>query len=384
MTPQGNRVVPVRTLGPIRDATSYIPTLDGWRAVAILLVLWHHLGKAVYLNGPDHYWIDSQTRLGTIGVPIFFGLSGFLITALLLQEFQSRYRISLKSFYIRRCFRILPPLLVFLIALELLGLVLTRLEFVSSLLFFRNYAAAVSGGLFTFHLWSLSVEEHFYFLWPTILCVLLRRGNPLTPTVLIAVGFGVWEVIDFHFHFLHRLAPMLDTPMRTDLRLAGLIWGCAAGIIFQNVGFRGIAARYLTWPVFGLAFLLLACSQVVALRLATVWGAALIPILIFGTAAHPDWKLSTVLEWRLLRWIGRISYSLYLWQQLFLVPRWDAHPFPLIQSLPFSILLPFACAAASHAWIEQPTIRIGRRLAQRLAIKPAGLRSQTAGTVEAA
>lgn len=293
-----------------RDAASYISTLDGWRAIAILLVLAHHFGTAFY--DQERYWSDSPTRFGVIGVPIFFGLSGFLITALLLKEFQSRRRISLKSFYIRRGFRILPPLVVFVLAIGTLGLFVTRLEFLSSLFFFRNYVPAAKAGLYTYHLWSLSIEEHFYLLWPIALCALLRGGKLLLATVAIALGFGAWAVIDFHFHVLHRIAAVLDSPMRTDLRFSGLIWGCAAGIIFQNAVWRRITSCYLTLPVFGVSLVLLAYSQVVALPLATVWGPSLIPILILGTAIHSNWKLSTILEWPLLRWIGRISYSLFV------------------------------------------------------------------------
>jgi peptidoglycan/LPS O-acetylase OafA/YrhL len=364
-------------------SVSYIPTLDGWRAIAILLVMLSHLGTAFYSQATE-YWSHSPARFGVIGVPIFFGISGFLITALLLKEFQTRHRISLKAFYIRRCFRILPPLFVYVLVVGALGLIATRAELVASFLFFRNYLPDRLADVYTAHLWSLSIEEHFYLLWPITLCALLRLRKLLLPTAAIALILGIWGVIDLHLGLLHRIAPVLDTPTRTDLRLAGLVWGCAAGIIFQNARMRQTAVQYLRLPVFIAAFLLLAGSQVITIHLASIWAPALIPILILGTVIQSKWKLSAILEWPALRWIGRISYSLYLWQQLFLVPKWHGHPFPLVQTLPLSLLLPFACAAASHVWIEQPAIRLGRRLAQRVTIKPLAIVAQTGGTVEAA
>ena len=414
--------------GKMSDPTRYIPTLDGWRAIAILLVLTHHLGTAFY--GRENYWASSPTRFGVIGVPIFFGLSGFLITALLLQEFQSHGRISLAGFYLRRSFRILPPLFVYISAVGLLGLLATRLELVSSFLFFRNYIPDIRAGLYTYHLWSLSVEEHFYLLWPLALCFLLRGrksrnsrktgsadmesrttlktgcalGAPpkglassspdrrraaasfalLLTTGGIALALGLWGSIDFHLHLLNRIAPVLDTPMRTDLRLNSLMWGCCAGIIFQKVALREGAVRLLKLPVFAAALLALVCSQITAIPLSAIWSSVLIPTLILCTATHPSWRVSAALEWPILRWIGRISYSLYLWQQLFLVPKWEAHPLPWAQSLPLSILLPFACAAASHVLIEQPAIRAGRKLARRFLATSGSRFGQVTGAAEAA
>lgn len=365
--------------GP-RNLTAYIPTLDGWRAVAILLVLTHHLGTAFF--GQERYWSSSPTRFGVIGVPIFFGLSGFLITALLLQEFQFERRISLRSFYLRRCFRILPPLFVYLFALLVLGLIATGIELLSSVFFFRNYVPGFSGGLYTLHLWSLSVEEHFYVLWPVGLCLLCRSRHLLVITAGVAVALGLWRSVDFHFHWVHRIAPLLDTPMRTDLRFDSLMWGCCAGILFQDAGFREAVGRVLRFPVFSLGLLALVCCQTMAIPLASIWSAALIPVLILATAVHPTWRVSGFLEWPLLRGIGRISYSLYLWQQLFLIPMWEPHPLKFAQTAPISVILPFLCAAGSYFWVEQPAIRLGRRVVKRISRKRSAELNRAPAAVE--
>lgn len=89
-------------------------------------------------------------------------------------------------------------------------------------------------------------------------------------------------------------------------------------------------------------------------------------MLILGTATHTNWLTSQLLEWKPVRWIGRISYSLYLWQQLFLMPSWESHPLKLAQELPWNLLFPLLCAVVSHYCIERPAIRFGRRVAMRL------------------
>src|SRR5262245_3887081 len=132
-----------------------IPLLDGWRAVAIALVVWHHIGQSFY-SSEDAYAM-SVTRFGAFGVDIFFGLSGLLITRLLLQERQESGSFHLPEFYIRRVFRILPPCLAFLAAYSALGLWRSPMELISSLLFFRNYVPQRLTGFGSGHLWSLAV-----------------------------------------------------------------------------------------------------------------------------------------------------------------------------------------------------------------------------------
>ena len=119
------------------DKARYIPTLDGWRAVAILMVIAYHAGAGFY--GLKEFFAVSPTRFGSWGVPVFFALSGLLITKLLLEEFDRSGRISLKSFYIRRAFRILPAATLYILTLAALGLLVSRTELASSLFFFRNY-----------------------------------------------------------------------------------------------------------------------------------------------------------------------------------------------------------------------------------------------------
>src|SRR5258708_37016781 len=126
-------------------ASGYLPTLDGWRAIAILGVIICHGTTAIF--GPGGTYVNSRvfdlTRYGALGVDIFFGISGFLICTRLLQEEQQLGRISLKRFYIRRGFRILPPYLLYLVVLAILGalgaVTLRGFDLLACLFLFRNY-----------------------------------------------------------------------------------------------------------------------------------------------------------------------------------------------------------------------------------------------------
>jgi len=114
-----------------------IPTLDGWRAVAIAVVVVHHLARWFYQQ--ESAYALSVTRFGAFGVDVFFGLSGLLITRLLLDEFGRTGSFDLRGFYIRRAFRILPPYLMFLAVVTATGMWRSAWEAASCLLFFRNY-----------------------------------------------------------------------------------------------------------------------------------------------------------------------------------------------------------------------------------------------------
>src|SRR5580658_3825143 len=117
---------------PSLGRAARFPVLDGWRAIAISLVVWHHATMSAYVD-QDLYWGTSKSQLGAFGVDIFFGLSGLLITSLLLQEYQRKGSISLPAFYTRRVFRILPPVFALLAVLSALGLIQSPLELASCL-----------------------------------------------------------------------------------------------------------------------------------------------------------------------------------------------------------------------------------------------------------
>src|SRR5262249_30013999 len=150
----------VTTAAGERRTFGYQPSLDGMRAVAIGLVLANHTGFF---------------HAGRLGVDVFFVLSGYLITAILLREFSTTDRINLKKFYVRRALRLLPALFLFLIVVNLASAYFqtsreaaaVRMDSIAGLFYFANWRRAFGHDMGILgHLWSLSIEEQFYLLWP--------------------------------------------------------------------------------------------------------------------------------------------------------------------------------------------------------------------------
>jgi peptidoglycan/LPS O-acetylase OafA/YrhL len=331
-----------------------IGALDGWRGTAILLVLIDHAGELS--NSP---WIHKATRVGATGVGIFFALSGFLITSLLVSEQAKTGRILLARFYVRRIFRIIPSVLVFLLALLCLRyfgfLQVTNLQLASSLLLFRNYIPSDWGtGWYTAHFWSLTVEEHFYLVWP--LLYIFTRANIKILTAL-ALAIAAWRAVSFHFHVL----PGPWAPGRTDVRIDALLWGCILAIALSRPEWRDKVKRMFS----GWLLLLLVAVDIVSnlgngqhnysfyepiiLALLVVW-----PIL-YSTSA-----LRRFLDLRVLALIGKVSYSLYIWQQLWMLFPGAPMPFPRLQSFPVNVLIALCCGVASYYGVEKPCIELGR------------------------
>jgi peptidoglycan/LPS O-acetylase OafA/YrhL len=341
-----------------------IPTLDGWRALAIAAVVVHHIGRGFYSN--EDAYASDVTRYGAFGVDIFFGISGLLITKLLLDEWSRRDSFDLPGFYLRRAFRILPPYLTYLLVCTIAGLWRSPWEAAGCLLFFRNYVPDHLAGDSTQHLWSLAVEEHFYLLWPGLL-FLLKPRRARSAAFILACAFGLWRMIESQL--ATRTLLSIPSHFRTDLRLDALLWGCVFAFLLNDAAQREKLTAQLRWPV----WLALACvfALCVALYspLSSVWIACVIPMLLLGTITHPQWMFSRFLDWAPIAWLGRISYSLYLWQQLFLIAGWQ-HPAhaPFLYALtrwPLNLFACLATAAASYYLIEKPLIRVGRGLADR-------------------
>ncbi len=214
-----------------------MPTLDGWRAVAILAVLCCHAGWPTAAIAP----------YGAMGVSIFFALSGFLITRRLMDE----GRIDLASFYRRRAFRILPPIIAYLAVLWMLGF---RGQLLASLLFVRNYITPTAPqAWYTGHFWSLAIEEHFYLLWPASLYVAgFRRARWIAPALALMVAG--WRAADLHYNWIGRLDPALRGSLaRTDYRLGTLLFGCAIALVWDDPRVRAlfeqvVAAHSQCWP----------------------------------------------------------------------------------------------------------------------------------------
>lgn len=336
----------------------YLPTLDGWRALAVIaVVLAHDTSHAYGPNGAE--WFN----FGTFGVDVFFGISGLLICSRLLEEENTRGHISLRGFYVRRAFRILPPLLCYLIcvaALAFAGVIpLAAKEWFASLFFGRNYSflSLVPGhdDWYTHHFWSLSVEEHFYLLLPGLLVFVPRRWR-VAALMALAVSVEVWRA---HLQQSHLWVYLFE---HTDIRLDALLIPAVFAILMTTPTWSRILARAAKlWPVAAVlvAYLIGTDEFPILTRLLESF---LIPLVLLGTVLNAQSFFGRLLEFGWLRWIGRLSYSIYLWQQLFF-GRYSDGPLGILQSFPMNYIALLACAAASYYWVERPLIRLGHRFA---------------------
>jgi peptidoglycan/LPS O-acetylase OafA/YrhL len=303
------------------------------------------------------------------GVDIFFALSGYLICTLLLREKQRNATISLPRFYVRRAFRILPPILLFLLIMVLLshtGILphIDTHEILAVLFFYRNY---LLGSWYTGHFWSLAVEEQFYAVIPFFLLLANRQWAVRIASVLIALCIGIrW------FEFTYGWFSGSILQFRTENRFDGLLWGCLFAMALQSTAIRAWLQRRLTGWIFlammaAVVVLLVAFNSQPARRTVV---AAFMPFFIGYTVLHPASFAGRILELPLLKWVGRLSYSLYIWQSVFLVP--DERPLRVLQAFPLNLVCPLVCASLSYYILEKPMIKIGHRLAASRGEKPTG------------
>ncbi len=316
---------------PVKRNQRYMPGLDGLRAVAVLAVIAFHLGFG---------WAPG----GLLGVGIFFTLSGYLITDILLSQLARRGHIKLGRFWLARARRLLPALFVMLIIVVAWVTIFGPAQpqqfrdgVVASALYVSNWQL-IFGDVSYFarfappgplnHLWSLAIEEQFYLVWPFVLLLGVKvvREKPLpsgvrprlaVATLLLALVSVVLMAVLYH--------PSLD-PSRvyygTDTRAFELLFGAALAMVWpsRKLSPRIAAGARNTLDALGVAGLVVIALMIwqtdqyssflyrggfVALSIATV--------LVVATLAHPASRLGPVLGWVPLRWIGVRSYGIYLW-----------------------------------------------------------------------
>lgn len=344
----------------------YLPTLDGWRAVAVIGVILYHGRSGLFAKDSLLYRVCAH---GLLGVDIFFAISGFLICGLLLKEYEADGDISLRRFYLRRCFRILPPyyaaLVIFCVVSALGVITLNYADLPSCFLFYRNYlplGVDEQGGFYTAHFWTLAMEEHFYLLWPMLLLVSKPRRAGKVAFLLAMLVFS-WRTVEGHFHLLAGVLPQADLLTRTDTRIDGLLWGCLAAIYFPRI--QHVVARIGFSQLWLVPMTLLVVMQFVHVPGLTLWHAILLPVMLVSTVTQPESWLGRVLEWQPMRWIGTLSYSLYIWQELFL-PEISSvmarGSFRALQRPPWNLLALLVAACLSRYLVEVPMNRIGHRL----------------------
>ena len=348
--------------------SSYVPTLDGWRCLAILGVILYHAT-------PPSSAFYPFARQGFRGVDVFFSISGFLICSRLLDEERRLGTIQLASFYVRRAFRILPPAFLYIAIVMILGGVgiltpMPALEWISSLFFFRNYLpASVGTSEYSGHYWSLSVEEHFYLFFPGLL-VLLGSSRARLAVPALALLVVVWRTIDGRLDLISVIWPTAFPFLRTDRCLDTLLLGCALALLAQHPPSRRWLTRLVNSPAwYGLVAVYVVIIVYPPLLSHTI-NALLVPLILFGTVTRPERAVSRLLELAPVRWIGRLSYSIYIWQTLFFVGLF--RPPEFLQSFPVNAICVLGIASCSYYLVEKPMIAYGRRVARSTGARHSG------------
>jgi peptidoglycan/LPS O-acetylase OafA/YrhL len=331
----------------------HIPALDAVRAFAVTLVVGAHAGI-----GPG----------GDIGVNAFFVLSGFLITHLLLKEYENAQNINLRAFYFRRALRIFPAYYVFLVFSyvvdQLQGDMRSREVIWSALTYTINYQHAFTrhSEASIAHTWSLAVEEQFYLLWPLALLLLVRKGyRTVVTTLLCVIGLAaLWRTWGFEAGLLSR-AYVYNA---FDARCDSLAVGClvAAGLrtsggflLASKVGHNPIgpvvcvalvAVPYFVLPIdfkYGLGFTYQAIVVVVLL----------LQLMQLSSSRAWSW-----LSWRWIGLIGTLSYSMYLYHQWGLGIGDNFTSLPHWGQVVVGYFVTLLLAASSYFAIEKPFLRL--------------------------
>jgi peptidoglycan/LPS O-acetylase OafA/YrhL len=359
-----------RAMIPAAETVRRAPGLDGVRALAVLAVLAFHEGVS---------WIPG----GFLGVDVFFVLSGYLITDLLITRFERSGSIGIRSFYQRRARRLLPALALMLITVTAAVSVVEpsqrgalRPALLGAVTYTSNWwQALASQSYFSLygpppvfqHLWSLAVEEQFYLIWPLLLAVILIKVRRQPPRALFAWAGALVSALLMIAIYRPGSDPSV-VYYGTDTHASALMVGAALAIMWPLAKVAATSGRtrlaldiagaaglvILAWAMWHLA----APDQVLypyGLVLAALAAGGLI------LAAAAPGRVAAMLSWKPLRWLGIRSYGVYLWHwpvialTTGLVPR-------TATSLPCRVIdtaLPIALAAASWRWLEEPILRNG-------------------------
>ena len=322
-----------------------VPSLDGLRAISIAFVLVAHLTGTRHFPGG----LFPLAKLGEFGVRVFFVISGYLITSVLLAELRRNGRISLPRFYFRRGLRLFPASYFYILVIAVLAakhlVRLERWDLAAAIAYTMNYHIGRAWSLG--HLWSLAVEEQFYLLWPFI----LRTLNPLR-----SVRFLIALVVVAPF--LRLASPYVGAAFNFLVWSDALATGCLLAFLRDDLAANRRYARLLDsrWfflvPVAALVANYVSFTKISWLASETVMNLSI--------AASVDWAMrkpgtavGRFLNLPAVSFMGVMSYSLYLWQQIFL-NRGSASPYC---AFPLNIILAAAMGFVSYLLIEAPFLR---------------------------
>ena len=352
---------------PLDKRFPYMPGIDAMRALAVLAVFGYHAGLG---------WVPG----GFLGVDVFFVISGYLITSLLLREFQRGGHIELGRFWLRRARRLLPAVAVLIAVSMVLAAIFEparidslRGDAISGLFYFANWHFVFAHqsyfeqfgrpSLFT-HLWSLSVEEQFYLFWPLLFAAgmkLFGRGK-----LVLGVLAGALASVALAWILFDPGGDASRVYYGTDTHAVGLLAGVALAMVWSPIELRRHHAGPLVGPildavgVLALGYVILCFLRVHDFDLALWHGGylwlAIATTLVVAVVAHPAARLGPILGQAPLLWLGLRSYSFYLWHWPVLVLTRPGIDISLPRGIliPLQLLATLALADLSYRYVELP------------------------------
>jgi len=307
--------------------------------------------------------IAFAQELGELSLGVLFILSGFFITLILRKDQIKNGRINFKQFYFRRLTRILPPVFAYIFVLAILKstAIVTRLdtgELLTSLFFVRNL---YPGSFFTGHFWTLAIDEQFYLFWPLLLTIL-----PLNSKVLRACFVGLFAGAPFVFAY-GGILPVVSSQIVASMIIS---MGCVLGL--HECSSNMLLKRLLSLRIFvPMVIGLLGCSFLVEIEFVQSFYlrsfAAAFIVYFLAVNDLQRTLYNKFLNMRVFVFLGKISYSLYVWQQLL----FGINP-PSFRSIPLRILVCIVMAIASYYIIERPVLRWRDRRQGKMPLKPEG------------
>ncbi len=340
-----------------------IPALDGMRAISILLVIGAHLKHSDVFSSllPSYIYFD-----GTLGVGVFFTISGFLITTLMLKEEDSKGKINLKNFYIRRFLRLMPVYYAFLIALVIIDYLtivnITWCQYLSALTYTKNFFCTswIDG-----HLWSLAVEEQFYLVWPLIFYFVPKKYR-----IKIAVALVITAPIFRLIFYVIKQGSLLSFSFFSNMDC--LMIGCLVAYIYfkeyKIIGLLNNLPQGLVRLVaLGLVFFSSLIQHLLLFGFFTVpfnktVQSIAVGILIVSYSLQPKGWSYNFLNLKFITYIGVLSYSIYLWQQPLLVSSgFYGKENPIVIIFPYSIFIIAIVSILSYELLEKYFFKLKKK-----------------------
>lgn len=360
---------PTNSLEPDNSTTRrrYMPGIDGLRALSVIAVIAYHL---------DLNWAPG----GLIGVGIFFVLSGYLITDQIIQRWKQDRRFDLKDFWIRRARRLLPAMFVmlFVTAMWLLLFDRSRLaalqgDFLSSTLYFNNwwlifhdvsYFESFGPPSPIGHLWSLAIEEQFYFIWPLVIIVGLRLAPQRGKLIVMCLTGAFLSALAMALIYQPGVDPS-RVYYGTDTRAFALLIGAALALAWPSQNLTDKISRRSRYILdfsgaIGLITLILMIWRTNEYGQFLYYGGlvlvSILSAIVIAVLAHPASRLAKIMGCKPLRWIGVRSYSIYIWHYPVIIltnPTVDTGGFDGFRVL-FQLGVSLLLASLSWKYIEEP------------------------------